>query len=351
MSKDITLGILYSGQLETQLIKSAKKIGGIKTIVLTNDNDGPARHEANEFICADLNDKNVIENFIKKIDICTYAFENLSYEILKSIADVKEVHPSPNTLRIAQNRILEKKFANDLGIKTTEWKSIKSLEELKEGIKSYGNCILKSVSGGYDGKQQYRFKTTEDINKNIDFSKEYILEKFLKFKQEISVAATRYKDGKISIYEPSENKHEKGILRESKIPANIDKNIFKKSQDIAVKFAEKLNYVGTLNIEFMIDEKEELYFLEWCNRCHNGMWHTVNSYQVDQFMNHVRAILGLKFIENKKISNAVMTNILGDEIKEFRNKKFKENEFFFDYLKTEIRPGRKMGHLTQLLKD
>ena len=106
MSKDITLGILYSGQLETQLIKSAKKIGGIKTIVLTNDNDGPAKHEANEFICADLNDKNVIENFIKKIDICTYAFENLSYKILKSIADVKEVHPSPNTLRIAQNSCL-----------------------------------------------------------------------------------------------------------------------------------------------------------------------------------------------------------------------------------------------------
>ena len=73
--------------------------------------------------------------------------------------------------------------------------------------KSYGNCILKSVSGGYDGKQQYRFKTLEDIDNNIDFSKEYILEKFLKFKQEISVAATRFKDSKISIFEPIENQH------------------------------------------------------------------------------------------------------------------------------------------------
>ena len=78
MSKEIRLGILYSGQLETQLIKSAKKIGGIKTLVLTDDNDGPAKYVADEFICADLNDKNVIEDFIKKIDICTYAFENLS---------------------------------------------------------------------------------------------------------------------------------------------------------------------------------------------------------------------------------------------------------------------------------
>lgn len=348
MSEEITLGILYSGQLETQLIKSAKKIGGIKTIVLTNDKDGPAKHYADEFICADLNDKKVIENFVEKIDLCTYAFENLSYEILKSIADVKEVHPSPNTLKIAQNRILEKKFANELGIKTTEWKSIKSLAELKEGVKLYGNCILKSVSGGYDGKQQYRFKSLEDVDEKLDFSKEYVLEKFLNFKQEISIAVTRFKDGKISIYEPSENKHEKGILRESKIPANINKSVLKNSQDIAVKFAEKLNYVGTLNIEFMVDQKGDLYFLEWCNRCHNGMWHTVNSYKVCQFTNHIRSILGLEFIENKKISNAIMTNILGEEIKEFRNKKFKANEFFFDYLKKEIRPGRKMGHITKL---
>ena len=167
-----------------------------------------------------------MKKFIKKIDLCTYAFENLSYKVLKSIADKKEVHPSPDTLRIAQNRILEKKFANDLGIKTTEWKSVKSLEELKEGVKTYGNCILKSVSGGYDGKQQYRFKTVADIDNKIDFSKEYILEKFLKFKQEISVAATRYKDSKISIFEPTENQHAGGILRHSKIPANISKKIF-----------------------------------------------------------------------------------------------------------------------------
>ncbi len=348
MSKSITLGILYSGQLETQLIKSAKKIGGIKTIVLTDDKDGPAKHFCDEFICADINDKKVIEEFIKKIDLCTYAFENLSYKILKSIADKKQVHPSPNTLKIAQNRILEKKFANDLGVKTTEWKSIKSLEELKDGIRSYGNSILKSVSGGYDGKHQYRFKSVDDIDNKLDFSKEYVLEKFLNFKKEISIAATRFKDGKISVFEPSENIHESGILRQSKIPANIDKKIIKNSQDIVVKFAQKLNYVGTLNIEFMVDQKGDLYFLEWSNRCHNGMWHTVNSYKVCQFTNHIRAVCGLEFIENKKISNATMTNILGDEITHYRNKKFKENEFFFDYLKKEIRPGRKMGHITVL---
>ena len=350
MSKEITLGILYSGQLETQLVKSAKQIGGIKTIILTDDKDGPAKHFCDEFICADLSDKKVLDDFIKKIDLCTYAFENLSYKTLKFIADKKEVHPSPNTLRIAQNRILEKKFANDLGIKTTEWKRIKSLEELKKGVESYGNCILKSVSGGYDGKQQFRFKTIADIDHNIDFTKEYILEKFLKFKQEISVAATKFKNSKISIFEPTENQHAGGILRHSKIPANISKKIFDEAQAITVKFAEKLNYIGTLNLEFMIDHEDNLYFNEYANRCHNGLWHSVNSYEICQFTNHVRAVCGLEFIVNKKISNAEMFNIIGDEIEKFRDKKFKKNEFFFDYLKTEVRPGRKMGHLTILKK-
>ena len=110
MARDIALGILYSGQLETQLIKSSKKIGGIKTIVLTDDKNGPAQHFCDEFIYADLSDKKVIENFVKKIDLCTYAFENLSYEILNIINDTRTVLPSPKTLKIAQNRILEKKL-------------------------------------------------------------------------------------------------------------------------------------------------------------------------------------------------------------------------------------------------
>ena len=348
MSKDITLGILYSGQLETQLIKSAKKIGGIKTIVLTNDKNGPAKHFCDKFICGNLSDRKLIKDFIEQIDICTYAFENLSYEILKTIASEKEVHPSPDTLKIAQNRILEKKFANNLGINTTDWKPVNSLMDLKEGIRLFGNCIMKSVSGGYDGKQQFRFKSIDEIDFKIDFNKEYILEKFLNFKQEISVAATRYKNGKISIYEPTENIHENGILRRSKIPADITKKIFNQAQEVTVKFAEKLKYLGTLNLEFMIDEKDDLFFNEYANRCHNGFWHSFNSYEICQFTNHVRAVCGLDYIENTKISNAEMINILGDEILKFREKKFKKNEFFFDYLKTDIRPGRKMGHITTL---
>ena len=348
MSKDITLGIFGSGQLGTELVKSAKKLG-LKTIVFSDDKDGPAQKFCADYIFSDYNDVSNLEKFTKNINVCTYEFENIPIETINKVNKIKKVYPNPNCLRIAQNRILEKSFANKLGINSTEWKHIKSLKEFKKNINLFPG-ILKTCTMGYDGKGQHRINSINDIDENLDLSKEYIFEKFVDLKQEISVAATRYQDGEISIYEPSENKHENGILRHSKIPANIDQKLFKKSQKITKLICEKLDYVGTLCVEFLITNSDELLYNEQSCRPHNSYWNSVNSHNISQFEGHVRAVCGLDFVENKKISNSEMFNILGSEILEYRKKTFKKNEFFHDYQKKEPRNGRKMGHLT-ILKD
>ena len=349
MSKDITLGILGSGQLGTELVRSAKKIGISKIIVLSDDKDGPAQNFCDEYIYSDYKDISNLKKFINKIDICTYEFENLPLEILNTINQSKKVYPNPNCLRIAQNRVLEKSFANKLSIKSTEWQTVKSIEELKKNSHLLPG-ILKTNTMGYDGKGQHRINTIEDIDEKFNFSKGYILEKFVNLKQEISVAATRYKDGKISVYEPSENKHENGILRHSVIPANIDEKIFKRSQEVVKLISENLDYIGTLCVEFLITKTGELLYNEQSCRPHNSFWNSVNSHNISQFEGHIRAVCGLDFIDNEKISNSDMYNILGFEILEYRKKTFKKNEFFYDYLKKEPRKGRKMGHIT-ILKD
>ena len=300
-------------------------------------------------IYSDYKNISNIKKFIDKIDICTYEFENLPLEILNKIDQSKKVYPNPNCLRIAQNRILEKSFANKLGIKSTEWKHIKSLEELKKNTNLFPG-ILKTCTMGYDGKGQTRINSIEQIDEKIDYNKDYILEKFVDLKQEISVAATRYQDKRISIYEPSENVHENGILKHSKIPANINQKLLKQSKDITKKICENLDYVGTLCVEFLITKKDELLFNEKSCRPHNSFWSSVNSHNVSQFEGHIRAVCGLDFVENKKIANSEMYNILGSEILKYRKKNFKKNEFFYDYLKKEPRDGRKMGHLTILKK-
>ena len=186
-------------------------------------------------------------------------------------------------------------------------------------------------------------------NINIDFSKEYILEKLVKLQKEISVILTRFGNNNYEIYEPIENTHQNQILKYSEIPANINKKILDQSKDWATRIAEELKYIGTLCIEFFIDRNENLYVNEIAPRVHNSGHLTINAYNISQFENHVRAVCSLEKISLKKLSNAKMINLIGKEIEPYRQKlKLNDQEFFFDYLKKEIKEKRKMGHITTL---
>ena len=135
---------------------------------------------------------------------------------------------------------------------------------------------------------------------------------------------------------------------DSIIPANITKEIFKEAQEIAKKISEKLQYIGTMCVEFFIDQENKLYVNEIAPRVHNSGHLTINSHNISQFENHIRAVCHLENIPLKKISNAKMTNIIGNEISKYRSRTFAANEFFFDYLKKDIKDKRKMGHFTIL---
>ena len=210
--------------------------------------------------------------------------------------------------------------------------------------------LLKTVTLGYDGKGQHLVENLKDLDSlNLDYSKGYILEKLVKLKKEISIIITRFNDKKYEIYEPIENVHEDQILKHSKIPAEIDNKILEQSKLWATYIAEELKYVGTLCVEFFIDRNDNLFVNEIAPRVHNSGHLTINAYNVSQFENHVRAVCQLEQIPLKKITNAKMINIIGDQITIYKNKKFETNEFFFDYLKKEIKTKRKMGHLTTLI--
>ena len=176
------------------------------------------------------------------------------------------------------------------------------------------------------------------------------MEKKVILKKEISVVITRYENGENFTYEPIENIHEDQILKFSKIPADINLNIFKEAQNTAKLIADKLEYVGTMCVEYFIDESENLLVNEIASRVHNSGHLTINAFSVSQFENHIRAVTGLKKEKVKKICNAHMYNILGKDIQKYRNRSFKAEELFFDYGKKVIKEKRKMGHFTILKK-
>ena len=346
---DITLGIIGGGQLGSMMAIAAKKLN-IKTVIFCDDVDAPAQNFCNNFIFGNYDDKAKIAEFIKHVDIVTFEFENIPYETLNEINKLKPVLPKPAVNRLIQHRLAEKDFINNLNIRTTRYVSIEKKSDL-DSLEDFLPGILKTTTLGYDGKGQHPIQSIDELNSlNIDFSKGYILEKLVKLKKEISIIITRFENQKYEIYEPIENTHQDQILRNSKIPADIDNKIFEQSKDWAMTISEELKYVGTLCVEFFIDRNDNLYVNEIAPRVHNSGHLTINAYNVSQFENHVRAVCGLEQIPLKKISNAKMINLIGDEISKYRKiSKLNDNEFFFDYLKKEIKDKRKMGHLTTLI--
>ena len=346
MSKP-TLGILGGGQLGSMLATAAKKLK-IKTVVFSDDIDAPAQKFSDEFIFGKYDDQNKINELINETDVITYEFENIPYETLNQINKIKPILPKPSINRIIQHRLAEKDFINKLNIRTTQYVPITTKSQM-DTVQNLLPGLLKTVTLGYDGKGQHLINSIEDIKElNIDFSKGYILEKLVKLKKEISIIITRFSDKKYEIYEPIENVHEDQILKHSTIPADINDKILQQSKLWAMMLAEELRYVGTLCVEFFIDRNDNLYVNEIAPRVHNSGHLTINAYNVSQFENHVRAVCNLEQIKINKISNAKMINLIGSQITVYRNKQFDPNEFFFDYLKKEIKSKRKMGHLTTL---
>ena len=346
---DITLGIIGGGQLGSMLAIAAKKIN-IKTVVFCDDIEAPAQNFSNKFISGNYDDKEKIAQFINLVNVVTFEFENIPYDTLNEINKLKPVLPKPSVNRLIQHRLAEKDFVNRLNIRTTRYVSIEKKSDI-ESVEDFLPGILKTTTLGYDGKGQHPINSIDELNSlNIDFSKDYILEKLVKLKKEISIIITRFNNNRYEIYEPIENAHEDQILKYSKIPAEIDEKIFKQSKDWAMLIAEELKYLGTLCVEFFIDRNNNLYVNEIAPRVHNSGHLTINAYNVSQFENHVRAVCGLEQIPLKKLSNAKMINLIGDQISKYRNSpKLNDNEFLFDYLKKEIKEKRKMGHITTLI--
>ena len=343
------LGIIGGGQLGSMLSTAAKKLN-IKTIIYSDDIDAPAQNFCDEFIYGKYNDNDKIQNFTDKVNIITYEFENIPYETLIEMNKKKLVLPKPSINRIIQHRLAEKDFVNKLNIRTTRYASVEKKSDLDSLIDLLPG-ILKTTTLGYDGKGQYQIKEIKDLETlNIDFTKNYILEKLVKLKKEISVIITRFGNNNYEIYEPIENTHEDQILKNSKIPAEISQNIFNQSKEWTINIAEELKYIGTLCVEFFIDKNENLYVNEIAPRVHNSGHLTINAFNVSQFENHIRAVCSLDKIPLKKISNAKMVNLIGSQIERYRKDiKLNKNEFFFDYLKKEIKEKRKMGHITTLI--
>ena len=337
------LGILGGGQLGMLLAQAASKIG-INTFVYSDSEDSPATNYCEKYLIHSYDNLDALDKFIRECDVITFEFENIPFETLNYILKNKPVFPSPNINQIIQDRLLEKKFINNLNIQTTDFIDFNKDTKINEEIFP---AILKTRRMGYDGKGQSIINSKNDLI-NIDMGIPYILEKKITLLKEFSIIVTRYQDGKVFSYEPIENVHKDQILHTSKIPALISNEIINLAQKQSEIIINSLNYVGTMCVEYFLDQAQNIYVNEVAPRVHNSGHLTIESYDCSQFESHIRAVCNLTKKEPQKIKNAKMINIIGEDIKKYRNQSIGKDYYFYDYEKKLIKNGRKMGHIISI---
>ena len=346
-----TIGILGGGQLGQMLSMAAARLG-FKTHIFEPSENPPASNVSSKFTRAEYDDYDALKQFASSVDVVTYEFENIPTAALDIIETQSEIFPNRETLKISQDRLIEKEFINKLGFKTASFCEVNSIEELIHAINQIGApSILKTRRFGYDGKGQVKVQPSskpEEIWKNLG-EKALILEGFINFSSEFSVIGSRSKDGQISCFDPGENVHKDGILRTTTVPAHLTNQQKTEAVLITAKILETLKYVGVIGIEFFL-EKNSLVINEFAPRVHNSGHWTQNGCTVDQFEQHIRAITGWKLGNAERHSDVIMENLIGDEI-------YKTNQLVEDgsialhlYGKADVNPGRKMGHFNRIKK-
>ncbi len=347
--KDV-LGIIGAGQLAMMMCQEAKKLG-YKICVFSDKEDSPAFDVAYSYIKGDYDDFDKIDQFIKKISVATLEFENIPAKTLEYIEQKISVYPNSKALEISQDRFLEKKFLNNLSIKTTKYQLIENFLNLEKEIKNFEfESILKTCKFGYDGKGQFVIDEQKDLLglENIFANNhKFLLEKKIKFDRELSIIVARDIYKNIVYYPLVENIHKNGILDKTIFPAkNID-NLSEKTHKIADLILEKLDYVGVLAIEFF-QKDEELLVNEFAPRPHNSGHYSLDSCSVSQFLQSVNIAVGGEAENPQLLAKGYMQNLIGYDINKIVRLKKKSNIIIHNYHKKTIKEGRKMGHFIEL---
>lgn len=347
------LGIIGGGQLGMMITEAAKKMPNeiSEIIVLDPTKDCPASKVGATQIIADFKDKDAIIELANKSDIITYEIESGDSDVLKSVQDKSEINPSPESLKIIQDKFLQKSFLYENNIPVPDFIEIKNIEDIKKGLKKFGiPAMLKSRRDAYDGRGNFKINSEDEIQTAFNYFKgqSLLLEKFVPFTMEVSVIAARNTHGEIKTYPLVENIHKENILRETIAPARVSEQIAKKAEQIAEKTMNVLKGAGIFGIEMFVTSNNDVVINEIAPRVHNSGHHTLQSSETSQFEQHLRAILGMELGSTKLIYNSIMYNILGSDgfTGEYIPLEITDPGMFLKmYGKQISKPHRKLGHI------
>jgi 5-(carboxyamino)imidazole ribonucleotide synthase len=354
LEPEATIGILGGGQLGRMLVLAAARLG-FKCHVFSPSPDSPAFDVVHRVTRADYTDTEALDRFVADVDVVTYEFENVPADTATFLAARVPVLPDPQILATTQDRLAEKRFVASLGIQTAAFADVAEAAELAAAIAKIGRpAVLKTRRFGYDGKGQAAIRNGSDPQaawREVG-GQPCILEAFVPFEREVSVVAARGHDGAVECFEVTENEHRDHILKISRVPAALPEAAAREARRIAETIAAKFSYVGVLAVEmFVLNGGNQLLVNEIAPRVHNSGHWTLDGASVSQFEQHIRAVAGWPLAKPIRHGRVEMTNLIGNEVEDFRTWLAVPGTAVHLYGKTAVRPGRKMGHVTRVFAD
>ncbi|MCG8546530.1 MAG: 5-(carboxyamino)imidazole ribonucleotide synthase [Alphaproteobacteria bacterium] len=344
------IGILGDGQLGRMIALAAARLG-YRCHTFADRPDSPAAQVCAASTVADYGDEAALDAFAEAVDVVTLEFENIPENPVRYLAERVAVRPGPDVLATAQDRLLEKNFLNSLGIATAPYRHVTSLSSLETAVTEIGRpAVLKTAKFGYDGKGQVAIDADANL---VDAFRQVhtdhaVLEGWVDYALEISVIVARGLTGETASYVPVENRHVNHILDTTIVPAGVSPGITAKAGEIARRAAERLNVIGLLAVEMFVTWDGDVLVNEMAPRPHNSGHWTIDGCSISQFQQLVRAICGLPLGSTERHSDAVMKNLIGDEVEDWLEFLGEPGARLHLYGKDEIRPGRKMGHVTRV---
>ncbi len=340
-----TIGILGGGQLGRMLAMAAARLG-YKTHIF-EPGAAPAADVAHAWTQAPYDDHDALARFADACDLVTFEFENIPADALDLLSDRVPLFPDRKALETSQDRLIEKRFLESLGLRTAPFADV--ADDIEGALATTGvPAILKTRRFGYDGKGQARVKSHEEARAALsELHGPLIAEGVVDFTAEISVIAARGRDGAVAAYDPGMNVHADGILAKTTVPAPIPASLRTNAVLLASRILQALDYTGVLGVELFVTP-QGLLVNEIAPRVHNSGHWTQAGCAVDQFEQHIRAIAGWPLGDGKRHADVVMENLIGEDVTRARALAAEPGTQIHLYGKSDIRTGRKMGHINRV---
>jgi 5-(carboxyamino)imidazole ribonucleotide synthase len=346
-----TIGILGGGQLGRMLALAAAAMG-YRVHVFAPEAELPAGDVAAEVTRAGYDDFAALDRFAAAVDVVTFEFENIDPAAVRHLAARVPVRPGAASLEVAQDRLAEKRFVEALGGRPVAYAAVDDRQGLDAAIARLGcPAVLKTRRLGYDGKGQARLRSPADADAAWAAigGRPAVLEAWVSYDHEFSVVLARGVDGEIAVWPVADNVHEGGILATSRVPAPAAVQAqLAEAEALARQVAEALDHVGVLTLEFFACS-DGPRFNEMAPRVHNSGHWTIEGARASQFENHVRAVCGVPLGSTAMTAPEVlMKNLLGEDVHDWHQILADPRAHLHLYGKSEVKPGRKMGHVTWL---